>query len=96
MGRPRKDAVYVAADEAESDETTQETPEDMHEGSLPIATAPKDAVIQISPDGESWFTAYWRKTRKLENFRWVNSGVWSGHLTSATFRFEPKFWRAAP
>lgn len=37
--------------------------------------------------------AYYRRTRRQENGRWVLNGKWTEPVTGALLDFEPRFWK---
>lgn len=49
-------------------------------------------IVSEKRSGEGTI-AYWRKTRRLENFKWVEAGKWSDPMTNQTIGFEPRYYR---
>lgn len=62
-----------------------------------IETAPHDRHIRAFRDenDKSGILCYWRKTRRMEHFRWINTGRWSDALTHQTLSFVPMYWKDA-
>lgn len=49
-------------------------------------------LVSVEPEGDGT-EAFWRKTRKMEHFKWVDSGKWSRPISNNTLHFEPKYYK---
>lgn len=50
-------------------------------------------IVSEEPQGEG-VLAFFRKTRKMEHFKWIESGKWSDTVSQQTLAFEPKYYKA--
>jgi hypothetical protein len=65
-------------------------------GWLEITDAQKNGdqlVVSEQPKGDG-VLAFWRKTRKMEHFKWIESGKWSDTISHQTLAFEAKYYKA--
>jgi hypothetical protein len=61
----------------------------------PMDEAPIDHIIEgrFSPDEEVGRPIRWRASRRREQHRWVNGGVWHAAETAGAVQLRPVEWR---
>lgn len=83
--------------ECPSDSEIEQSPEPigMVNGWLVITDAQLNGdqfIVSDKPEGEGEL-AFFRKTRRLQNSKWIGSGKWSDTVSHQTLTFEPKYYR---
>jgi hypothetical protein len=82
-------------DDPEQESYEEEAMEESVNGWLAITEAQKTGdqfIVSEEPEGEG-VKSFWRRTRKRQDFKWVECGKWSDCMTKQSLSFEPYYYK---